>query len=81
MTKDLIVFKAIFKQVFIQTRRYIFETVSGVITLLLFFLGLFYGAKALVGGSGANLGSTLEALVVGYMVWALAIFMYSSVSQ
>lgn len=81
MTKDLIMFKALFKQSFIETRRYIFETVSGIITLLLFFLGLFYGAKALVGGSAANLGPTLEALVVGYMLWALAIFMYFSIAQ
>lgn len=78
--KTLVLVNTLFKQSLINLRRYLFDTLSGVITIFLFFLVLFYGAKAF-GGSRPGLGSTLSALVVGYMVWVMAIFAYSSISQ
>ncbi len=69
-----------FKQNIIGLRRYLFNTLTGTITLFAFFLVLFHGAKAL--GAGApKFGNALEGLVVGYAVWALSIFTYSSMSE
>lgn len=68
------------KQTIIGLRRYLFETISGTLTLFLFFLALFYGAKAF--GAGApKFGHSLEGLIVGYLVWSLAIFSYFSMAQ
>ena len=80
--KTLILTRALFIKQLIEFRRYIFETVSGLVTLFLFFLALFYGAKAaMAGASQVRLGDTLDALVVGYILWVLAIFTYFSVAQ
>jgi ABC-2 type transport system permease protein len=78
--KTIVLVKTLFKQSLINLRRYLFDTLSGVITVFLFFLILFYGAKAF-GGDRPGFGTTLSALVVGYMVWMMSIFAYSSVSQ
>lgn len=57
-----------------------FDTLTGTITLFMFFLALFYGAKAL--GAGApKFGNALEGLVVGYALWTLAIFTYFSMAE
>ena len=78
--KTLILYKTMFKQTIIGLRRYLFETISGTLTLFLFFLALFYGAKAF--GAGApKFGNALEGLIVGYAVWSLAIFSYFSMAQ
>lgn len=78
--KTVVLLKTLFKMALITLRRYLFDTLSGVITIFLFFLILFYGAKAFAGGR-PGFGTTLSSLVVGYMVWMLSIFAYSSVSQ
>jgi ABC-2 type transport system permease protein len=74
--KTLVLFTAMLKRGFIEMRRYAFDTLSGLITLVLFFLLIFYGARALLGGGTAS-GGTLEQIVVGYFVWILAIFTFS----
>ncbi|MCA1838737.1 MAG: ABC transporter permease [Actinomycetota bacterium] len=78
--KTLILYKTMFKQTIIGLKRYLFETISGTATLFLFFLALFYGAKALA-GSSLKLANTQDGLIVGYMVWSLAIFAYFSMAQ
>ncbi len=78
--KTLTLYRTLFKQTVIGLRRYKFDTLTGMITLFMFFLALFFGAKAL--GAGApKFGNALEGLVVGYAVWALAMFTYSSMSD
>lgn len=72
----LIVFKTLFKRHLIELRRYYFDTISGIVTLFALFVIIFYGARALIGGR-AGYGASLSGLVVGYMVWMLAIFAYS----
>jgi ABC-2 type transport system permease protein len=57
----------------IQFRRYIFDTLSGIITIYGFFLIIFFGARIFSGG-GPRFGETLEAVVVAYGVWALTMF-------
>lgn len=59
-----------------EIRRYAFNTVSGLVTLYLIFLALFYGTQAVAGPGGAlggAFGHTLEGLVVGFFVWSVAL--------
>lgn len=67
------------KRSFIMFRRYAFDTLSGIITIYLFFLLIFYGARALLGGQ-QGYGDTLSGIVVGFFIWILAIFTYSELS-
>lgn len=67
------------KRSFIMFRRYAFDTLSGIITIYLFFLLIFYGARALLGGQ-RGYGDTLSGIVVGFFIWILAIFTYSELS-
>ena len=83
--RHLILFKALLKKEYIYLKRYYFNTLSGIITIYLVFLIIFYGAKygaqALLGGSGSPaFGSTLDGIVVGFMVWTFAIMAFSDLS-
>ena len=69
--RHLVLFWALLKKEYIYLKRYSFNTISGIITIYLVFLLIFYGVKAL---GGANFGDTLEGIVVGFMVWTFAIF-------
>jgi ABC-2 type transport system permease protein len=60
----------------IQFRRYMFDSLGGLLSLYLVFVLLFYGARAILPG-GQSSSKTLSALVVGYAVWMLSIFAYS----
>ncbi len=73
------VFKAAWAKTFIELRRYMFNAVSGLITMCIIFLLLFFGAKA-VGGSAFQTGGGLEGIVVGYMVWIFAISSYQDLA-
>lgn len=78
--RTLVLLRANFKRTFIEMRRYYFETLSGLVTLFLFFLAVFYGARAF-GAGNPDMGNTLEAIVVGYFMWSFAIISYSSQAQ
>ncbi|MFQ6090009.1 MAG: ABC transporter permease [Candidatus Bipolaricaulia bacterium] len=76
-----ILFKALLKKEYIYLKRYYFNTLSGIITIYIVFLIIFYGAKALLGGSASpSFGNTLSGIVVGFMVWTFALFAYSDLS-
>lgn len=77
--KTLVLYRTLMKHTVINLRRYVFETISGTLTLFLFFLAMFYGLRALA--PGPRLDSTLESLVVGYAMWSLAIFAFFSMAQ
>lgn len=78
--KTLTLYRAMIKRALIQLKRYPFETLSGFITLFIFFVFLFYAAKAL-GGARVAAGNTLSDIVVGYFVWTLTVITYSSFSE
>ena len=80
--RHLILFKALLKKEYIYLKRYYFNTLSGIITIYIVFLIIFYGAKALLGGGSAlpSFGNTLSGIVVGFMVWTFALFAYSDLS-
>lgn len=80
--RHLVLFKALLKKEYIYLKRYYFNTLSGIVTIYLVFLIIFYGAKALLGGSSASagFGETLDGIVVGFMVWTFAVLAYSDLS-
>jgi len=79
--RHLILFKALLKKEYIYLKRYYFNTLSGVITIYLVFLIIFYGAKMLLSGSASPaFGNTLDGIVVGFMVWTFALMAYSELS-
>lgn len=59
--------------------RYGFDTVSQLIVIFIVFLIIFFGAKTLM-PPGPQAGLTQSSIVVGFMVWMLGIFAYSSTS-
>lgn len=77
---SLVVVGAQFRRTFIEFRRYVFETVSGIVTLLGFFVMLFLGARA-VGGQIDGFGDTLSSMVVAYAVWAFALTAYQNLTN
>lgn len=76
----LVAFGGQFRKQLIEFRRYVFETLSGILTLFGFFVMLFLGARA-VGGRAPGFGETLEGIVVAFAVWTIAIFAYQSLVQ
>lgn len=75
-----IVYKAIFKRDWLTLRRYPLNLASGIVTIYLIFLIIFYGAKAIGGGSPA-FGETLSGIVVGFMMWFLVLMAFSDLAS
>lgn len=61
-------------------RRYGAEAISGVIGLTVVFYGLFLSAQY-VAGPGSQFGDRLDAIVVGYVLWSLSLFVISDIAQ
>jgi len=78
--KYLTLFTTILKQEFIVLRRYLFNTIAALSTIYILFLFIFFGARAL-GGGAPGFGATLDGIVVGFLVWTLALFAYSEFAQ
>lgn len=77
--KTAILLGAQFKFSLIQLRRYAFDTVSMIVTIYIFFLLIFLGIRTLAGGPAA--GDTIDAFVVGFLVWMLSLFAFGSTAQ
>lgn len=79
MPKKVLLLQAFFKKEFIIFRRYLLNSLGGMITLYLVFLllvGGFQGIRALAGVEG----DTVEGLVVGYVLWFFMLSTYQDVS-
>lgn len=63
----------------ISMKRYAFDTATGMITVYLMFLIIFYGLKYFAGSQFD--GSSLDTIIVGYIMWMFAISAYSSTSS
>lgn len=72
-----VILRGTFLKTLLTMRRYLFNTVSMMITLYIVFCIMFFGAQAL---GGPDMGDTLEGLIVGYLVWMLALMAYSDLS-
>ncbi len=51
-------------------KRYFFNTGALVLVMYLVFLGMFWGVRAIAGGSVS--GDSLDSMVVGYVLWLMA---------
>lgn len=72
-------FKIIFIKEWIELKRYPFNTISGIVTVYLLFLVAFFGYNFL-GGNLLSGTKTLEAIIVGFLIWSYAIGAYSILS-
>lgn len=78
MRKKLILFWAFLKRQYVYFRRYLFNSLGGMLTLYVVFLLILGGYKGLVAPAGTE-GDTLEALVVGYVLWFFLMTSYQDV--
>lgn len=77
--KTAVLYEAWLRRTFIEFRRYLFDTISGLVTIYGFFLIIFLGAQ-MFGGSAPGFGHTLSGVVVSYALWALTIFSLSTLT-
>jgi len=77
--RHLVAFKSLFKRDWLMMRRYPFNLVSGIITIYIIFLIIFYGAKTLGSGSAA-FGETLSGIVVGFLLWVLVLSTFNDLA-
>ncbi|HHX27990.1 MAG: hypothetical protein ACOX5Q_10510 [Bacillota bacterium] len=67
----LVVLQSCWVKAYKLMTRYLFNMLSGFVTLYMVFALLFFGAKS-IGGSAIDLGDTLEGIFAGYLTWMLA---------
>lgn len=70
--------KGLIKKEIIEFKRYLFNTIGGILTIYVIFLLLFFGYKG-VSGINIDTGDTLENLVVGFVLWSFLMFSYQDV--
>jgi len=75
----LYLLKAMMKKNFLIIWRYPFNLVAGIISIMMIFLVIFYGAQ-FIGGSNPGFGHTLEGIVMGVMLWTFIIFAFSDLT-
>jgi ABC-2 type transport system permease protein len=71
-------FAAQFKWSWIQYRRYYHEVLGGIFGLTVTFYGLFLSVRY-IAGAGFQFGDRLDAIIVGYVLWSLAIFIMGGI--
>lgn len=69
-----------FVLVWLLFKRYLANSLAGLLVLMIVFLGLFLGATYLA-GPAAGFGGRLEILVVGFFMWTLVLSSFSGVGQ
>ena len=77
MMARLIMMRAFAKQIAIEMSRYAFDTVASLVAMYLLFLVVFFGIR---GVGGLTEGQTLSSIILGFNVWVLLMFAYSSVA-
>ncbi|MFM2432512.1 MAG: hypothetical protein RLZZ511_3726 [Cyanobacteriota bacterium] len=66
-------FLAELRRSWIQFRRYPAEAIGGIFIITAVFYGLFFSVQY-IAGPGLSLGSRLDAIIVGYMLWTMVTF-------
>ncbi|MBE9010557.1 ABC transporter permease [Pseudanabaenaceae cyanobacterium LEGE 13415] len=72
-------FIAQLKWSWIQYKRYAHEIIGGIVALTVTFYGLFLSVGYIAGGS-IRFGDRLDAVIVGYVLWSLIIFIMNGVN-
>ncbi|MBS3788327.1 ABC transporter permease [Candidatus Bipolaricaulota bacterium] len=75
----LILLWGILKKNVIERKRYFFNSISGLLTIYLIFVLIFFGMKSFV--SGPQFGNTADGLVVGFFLWNFIVQVYSELSN
>ncbi|MEC4982742.1 MAG: ABC transporter permease [Oscillatoria sp. PMC 1068.18] len=70
-------FLAEIRRSWIEFIRYPMEAIGGVFVTTIIFYGLFLGAKY-VAGASFTLGDRLEAIIIGYVLWTLVLFVINN---
>ncbi len=77
--KTLVLYGGSMRRGVIEMRRYLFDSISGMITIYGFFLLLFFGAKTF-GGGRPGFGNTLAAVIVSFALWSFTTFCLSTLT-
>jgi ABC-2 type transport system permease protein len=72
-------FLAEFRRSWIQFIRYPFEAIGGIVITTCIFYGLFLSARYIAGPS-LQFGNRLDAIVVGYTLWTLVLFIMTDLA-
>lgn len=72
-------FVAQLKWSWIQYKRYAHEIFGGVVALTVTFYGLFLSVGYIAGGN-VRFGDRLDAVIVGYVLWSLVIFIMNGIN-
>lgn len=67
------------KKNFLVIWRYPFNLISGMLSIFLIFLVIFYGAKFIAGGS-PTFGNTESGIIMGFILWTFIIFAFSDLT-
>ena len=67
------------KRTWIQTLRYPSEVIGGVVILTAVFYGIFLGTQYMA-GPNATFGDRLDAVVVGYVIWSLVLYIVNDIA-
>ncbi|MFH1230092.1 MAG: ABC transporter permease [Planctomycetota bacterium] len=77
--KYLVLFKTIFINQWLYLKRYPINLLMSVISMYLFFLVIFIGYKSMA-APGPGYGTTLDEIIVGFMLWLLTIMAVSELA-
>ncbi|KPQ37612.1 MAG: ABC-2 type transport system permease protein [Phormidesmis priestleyi Ana] len=69
-----------FKRTWIQTRRYPAEVIGGIVILTSVFYGIFVSSQYMAGPT-TNFGNRLDAIVVGYVIWTLVLYIVNDIAN
>jgi ABC-2 type transport system permease protein len=72
-------FLAEFRRSWIQFIRYPAEAIGGVVITTSVFYGLFLSARY-IAGSSLQFGDRLDAIIVGYVLWSLVLFVMTDIA-
>lgn len=72
-------FLAELKRSWIQLSRYASEVIGGVVGTTIIFYGLFLSTRY-IAGPGFQFGDRLDGIIVGYVLWALMLFILGDIA-
>lgn len=80
MKRWWIVFAGVFHRDLVTFSRYMFNTVSGLVTLYIVFLLMFVGISVFGAGAVSPADTSVEGMIVGYILWSMSISVYSELA-
>lgn len=73
-------FLAELRRSWIQLLRYSTEAIAGIAVTTVVFYGLFLSARYIAGPTNLQFGDRLDSIIVGYLLWTLALFIITDIS-